>query len=51
MLHPAENPRVPYVSAVSQDAPGVFVAASDYLKVLPGFDRPLAAAPAAGARH
>jgi pyruvate dehydrogenase E1 component len=34
-LHPAEQPRVPYVTQVTKDAPGVFVAASDYLKVLP----------------
>jgi pyruvate dehydrogenase E1 component len=34
-LHPAEPPRVPYVTEVTKDAPGVFVAASDYLKVLP----------------
>jgi pyruvate dehydrogenase E1 component len=35
MLHPGETPRVPYVSRCFADAPGVFVAASDYLKVLP----------------
>ncbi|MCA1652413.1 MAG: pyruvate dehydrogenase (acetyl-transferring), homodimeric type, partial [Acidobacteria bacterium] len=35
MLHPAETPRVPYVTAVMKDAPGVIIAASDYLKVLP----------------
>jgi len=35
MLHPTEKQRVPYVSATLQDAPGVFVAASDYLKTLP----------------
>ncbi|HXT33165.1 MAG TPA: hypothetical protein VN716_27875, partial [Vicinamibacterales bacterium] len=35
MLHPAEKPRVPYVSQCLKDAPGVFVAASDYCKVLP----------------
>ena len=29
------TPRLPYVTQVTQDAPGVFVAASDYLKVLP----------------
>jgi pyruvate dehydrogenase E1 component len=34
-LHPTEAPRVPYVSKVTKDAPGVFVAASDYLKTLP----------------
>jgi pyruvate dehydrogenase E1 component len=34
-LHPADPPRVPYVTQVTKDAPGVFVAASDYLKVLP----------------
>ncbi len=35
MLHPAETPKVPYVTQVLADAPGVYVAASDYLKALP----------------
>jgi pyruvate dehydrogenase E1 component len=35
MLHPGEKQRVPYVTEVLKDAPGVFVAASDYCKVLP----------------
>ncbi len=35
MLHPTEKPRVPYVTECLKNAPGVFVAASDYLKVLP----------------
>src|SRR5262245_24142683 len=35
MLHPAETPRVSYVGQCLKDAPGVLVAASDYLKVLP----------------
>jgi pyruvate dehydrogenase E1 component len=35
MLHPADTPRVPYVTQCLKDAPGVFVAASDYCKVLP----------------
>ncbi len=34
-LHPGEKPRVPYVAECLADAPGVLVAASDYLKVLP----------------
>ncbi|HUU34796.1 MAG TPA: pyruvate dehydrogenase (acetyl-transferring), homodimeric type, partial [Vicinamibacterales bacterium] len=34
-LHPTAKPRVPYVTQVTADAPGVFVAASDYLKVMP----------------
>ena len=34
-LHPTEKPRVPYVTQATKDAPGVFVSASDYLKVLP----------------
>jgi pyruvate dehydrogenase E1 component len=34
-LHPADKPRVPYVTQATAKAPGVFVAASDYLKVLP----------------
>jgi pyruvate dehydrogenase E1 component len=32
MLHPGDTPRVPYVAARLKDAPGVFVAASDYVK-------------------
>ena len=36
MLHPAEPPRVPYVTQCLKDTQGVIVAASDYLKVLPG---------------
>jgi len=35
MLHPGEAPRVPYVTQCLKDAPGVFVAASDYVKALP----------------
>ena len=35
LLHPAEKPRVPYVSQCLRDAPGVLVAATDYLKALP----------------
>src|SRR5262245_25682081 len=35
MLHPAETPRVPYVAQCLKDSPGVFVAASDYVKALP----------------
>jgi pyruvate dehydrogenase E1 component len=34
-LHPTDKPRVPYVTEVTRNAPGVFVAASDYLKSLP----------------
>jgi pyruvate dehydrogenase E1 component len=34
-LHPADKPRVPYVTQATAKAPGVFVAATDYLKVLP----------------
>jgi len=34
-LHPAEKPHVPYVTQCLSDAPGVLVAASDYLKTLP----------------
>jgi pyruvate dehydrogenase E1 component len=34
-LHPNESPRVPYVTQCLAEAPGVLVAASDYLKVLP----------------
>ena len=35
MLHPTESPRVPYVTRCFADAPGVLVAASDYVKALP----------------
>jgi pyruvate dehydrogenase E1 component len=34
-LHPAEKARVPYVTELLKDAPGVLVAATDYLKTLP----------------
>jgi pyruvate dehydrogenase E1 component len=34
-LHPAEEPRVPYVTEMLKDSPGVLVAATDYLKTLP----------------
>src|SRR5262249_43790958 len=35
MLHPGETPRVPYITQCLHGAPGVFVAASDYVKALP----------------
>ena len=35
MLHPSEPTRIPYVSRCVAEAPGVFVAASDYVKALP----------------
>ena len=35
MLHPSQTPKVPYVTQALQDAPGPFIAASDYMKVLP----------------
>ena len=35
LLHPGETPRVPYLTQCLGDAPGVFVAASDYVKALP----------------
>jgi pyruvate dehydrogenase E1 component len=35
MLHPGGTPRVPFVTQALKDAPGVLVAASDYMKVLP----------------
>jgi pyruvate dehydrogenase E1 component len=34
MLHPGEQPRVPYVTRTLEGAPGVFVAASDYVKAM-----------------
>ena len=51
MLHPGETPRVPYVTQCLKDAPGVFVAASDYVKALPdSIDRWLPR-PLTDARH
>jgi pyruvate dehydrogenase E1 component len=35
MLHPTETPRVPYVTQTLKGATGPFIAASDYMKVLP----------------
>jgi len=34
-LHPTEKQKVPFVTQATKNAPGVFVSASDYLKVLP----------------
>jgi pyruvate dehydrogenase E1 component len=35
MLHPGEAAKVPFVTQTLKDAPGPFIAASDYMKVLP----------------
>ena len=35
MLHPGKPTKVPYVTQMLQGAPGPFIAASDYMKVLP----------------
>ena len=35
LLHPAEKPQIPYISQCLGEAPGVLVAATDYLKALP----------------
>ena len=35
MLHPDQKPRVPYISRLLENVPGPFIAASDYMKVLP----------------
>jgi pyruvate dehydrogenase E1 component len=35
MLHPTETPRVPYISQALADVSGIFIAASDYMKMLP----------------
>jgi pyruvate dehydrogenase E1 component len=35
MLHPADPAKVPYVTETLKDAQGPFIAASDYMKVLP----------------
>jgi pyruvate dehydrogenase E1 component len=35
MLHPGEKPKVPYIKQALKSETGIFVAASDYLKMLP----------------
>jgi pyruvate dehydrogenase E1 component len=35
MLHPTQKPKVPYVTQTLKGASGPFIAASDYMKVLP----------------
>jgi pyruvate dehydrogenase E1 component len=35
MLHPTEKSKIPYITQCLADAPGVFVAASDYMKIMP----------------
>jgi pyruvate dehydrogenase E1 component len=35
LLHPGQTPRVPFITQTLKDAPGPFIAASDYMKVLP----------------
>ncbi len=35
LLHPGETPRIPYITRILQNEPGVFVATSDYVKTLP----------------
>jgi pyruvate dehydrogenase E1 component len=35
LLHPGEEPQVPYLTQCLKDEPGVFVANSDYVKALP----------------
>jgi len=35
MLHPGDKPQVPYVAECLKDAPGVLIAASDYVKAMP----------------
>jgi len=35
MLHPGEPAKIPYVTTMLKGAPGPFIAASDYMKVLP----------------
>ena len=34
-LHPADEPRMPYIAQMLKDEQGAFVAASDYMKLLP----------------
>lgn len=47
LLHPNEKPRIPYITQCLKDAPGVFVAASDYMKLLPDSIRPWSPKPIA----
>jgi len=35
LLHPGQTPRVPYVTQLLKEHPGPYIAASDYMKVLP----------------
>jgi pyruvate dehydrogenase E1 component len=35
LLHPGQTPRVSFITQTLKDAPGPFIAASDYMKVLP----------------
>jgi len=35
MLHPGDEPKIPYITSKLKDEKGVFVAASDYVKALP----------------
>jgi pyruvate dehydrogenase E1 component len=35
LLHPGQSPRIPYVTRLLKDHPGPYIAASDYMKVLP----------------
>jgi pyruvate dehydrogenase E1 component len=35
MLHPGQKPRIPYISEQLKDEPGVFVASSDFMKLVP----------------
>jgi pyruvate dehydrogenase E1 component len=35
LLHPSEEPKVPYITKILKDEEGVFVASSDYVKTLP----------------
>src|ERR1017187_5860173 len=35
LLHPSEEPKVPYITKMLLDEEGVFVASSDYVKALP----------------
>ena len=48
---PDKTPKVPYVTQRLKDAPGPFVAASDYMKVLAGKHRAMGARPLVLAWH
>ena len=51
MLHPDAEPQVPYVTQVLDGAPGPVVAVSDWIRAVPGPDRPVGPGPVQLAGH